>query len=157
MCWPIIDPSTSWFGIMKLATPEVQVVRKTKEIIEVILDKPSECIEQLFNKSWLSFYPSGKSIIYDNGSKFKLFFESVCEELSLERAPTTINNPQANSLLERTHKLCSNMIRTSSLDMQNTCTPEIINELIANIGWVIFSTHYNVLGSLPGAEIFGRD
>ena len=157
MCLTMIDPATSWFEIVELPTTEVQVVRDGKEVVEVILDKSSSCIARLFNKSWLSRYPRAKYITYDNGSEFKLFFEQICEQYSLKRKPTTIKNPQANAILERVHAVCSNMIKTSNLDMQDTCTPEMVDELIANIGWAIRATYHTLLGSSPGAAIFGRD
>ena len=49
------------------------------------------------------------------------------------------------------------MIRTSSLDMSDTCTSEMIDELLTNVSWVIRSTHHTVLGTTPGAAIFERD
>ena len=49
------------------------------------------------------------------------------------------------------------MIQTSSLDMSNTCTSEIIDKLLTNVGWAIRSTHHTVLGTTPGAAIFERD
>ena len=49
------------------------------------------------------------------------------------------------------------MLRTSGLDMQDTCTPEMIDELVANTGWVICTTYHTLLGSSPGAAIFSRD
>ena len=131
--------------------------KNNKEITEVIIDKTSACVARLFNKSWLSRYPRAHSIVYDNGSEFKLFFENLCEEYSLTRKPTTIKNPQANSVLERVHQVISNMMRTASLDMQDTCSPEIIDEYISNVGWAIRSTHHTMLGTSPGAAIFGRD
>ena len=68
-----------------------------------------------------------------------------------------IKNPQANAILEHVHTICSDMIGTSSLAVQNTCTSEMIDELVANIGSEICSTYHILLGSLPGAAIFGRD
>ena len=68
-----------------------------------------------------------------------------------------IKNPQANAILERIHQVVTNMMRTSSLDMHDTCTPDMIDDCISNIGWAIRSTHHTVLGSTPGAAIFNRD
>ena len=106
---------------------------------------------------WLSHYPRANSIIYDNGSELKLFFEDLCESYSLKRKPTTIKNPQSNAILERVHAVISNMIRTSSLDMSDTCTSDDIDELLTNVGWAIRATHHTVLGTAPGSAIFGRD
>ena len=48
------------------------------------------------------------------------------------------------------------MMQTFSLDMQDTCTPDMIDNFIANVGCNFFSTHHSVLGSTPGAAIFNR-
>ena len=159
MCLTIIDPATSWFEIVELPNTELTYVREedNKKIKEVIIDKSSKSVASLFSKSWLSRYPRARSVIYDNGSEFKLFFENLCNSFGLTRKPTTIKNPQANAILERIHQVVTNMMRTSSLDMQDTCTPDMIDEFIANVGWAIRSTHHTVLGSSPGAAIFGRD
>ena len=49
------------------------------------------------------------------------------------------------------------MVRTANTDMQDTCKPEMLDEIITNVGWAIHSTHHTVLGTLPGAAVFGRD
>ena len=157
MCLTMIDPATGWFEIVELPIAEVSYVRKGEEVVEVIIDKSSKCIARLFNKTWLSRYPKAMSIIYDNGSEFKLYFEQLCDSYSLKRKPTTVKNPQANAILERMHAVLSDMIRTSELDMQETCTPEMIDDVITNVGWAIRSTYHTVLGTSPGAAIFGRD
>jgi hypothetical protein len=159
MCLTIIDPATSWFEIVELPNKDIKYIREKdqEEITEVIIDKSSACVARLFNKSWLCRYPRAVSIVYDNGSEFKLFFENLCESFQLKHKPTTIKNPQANAILERIHQVVTNMMRTSSLDMQETCTPEMIDDFIANVGWAIRSTHHTVLGTTPGAAIFSRD
>ena len=159
MCLTMIDPATSWFEIVELPNKDITYIRDKdkEEIKEVIIDKSSACIARLFNKSWLSRYPRAVSIVYDNGSEFKLFFENLHESFQLKHKPTTIKNPQANAILERIHQVVTNMMRTSSLDMQETCTPDMIDDFIANVGWAIRSTHHTVLGSTPGAAIFNRD
>ena len=49
------------------------------------------------------------------------------------------------------------MIRISGIDGQETCTPQMVDELLTNITWVVCSTYHTVLKSTPGAAIFGRD
>jgi len=153
----MIDPATGWFEIVELPIAEVSYVRKGEEVVEVIIDKSSKCVARLFNKTWLSRYPKAISIIYDNGSEFKLYFEQLCDSYSLKRKPTTVKNPQANAILERMHGVLTDMLRTSNIDMQETCTPEIIDDVITNVGWALRSTYHTVLGSSPGSAIFGRD
>ena len=50
-----------------------------------------------------------------------------------------------------------NMIHTSELDIQDTCEPQMIDELLSNVGCAIRSTYHTMLSSLPGSAIFGRD
>ena len=125
-------------------------------MVEVIIDKSSSCIACLFNRTWLSRYPA-QSIVYDNGSEFKLYFEQLCESYSLKRKPTTVKNPQANAILERMHAVLSDMMRTSEVDMQETCAPEMIDDVLTNVGWAIRATYHTVLGASPDSAVFGRD
>ena len=48
-------------------------------------------------------------------------------------------------------------MQTSSLGIQEACTPGMIDTCIANVGWEIHSTHHTIPGSTPGAAIFGQD
>jgi len=142
----MIDPATGWFEIIELPTTEVTYTRdKEEDIVEVILDKSSACISQLFNKSWLSRYPRARYVTYDNGSEFKLHFRSLCDSFGIKRKPNTIKNPQANAILERIHSVLANMLRTSSIDMQDTCTPQMVDELLTNIAWAVHYIYHPVL------------
>ncbi len=64
MCLMIINPATGWFKIVEIPNADVTYVWNGKEVIEVIFDKSSTMVSQLFNKSWLSWYPRAKYIIY---------------------------------------------------------------------------------------------
>ena len=46
----MIDPATGWFEIIELSLPSVTVKREGKEITEVIIDKSSVSLANLFNK-----------------------------------------------------------------------------------------------------------
>ena len=157
MCLTMIDPATGWFEIIELPIASVTVIRKGKEIEEIILDKSSAEVSRLFNKQWLSRYPRARYIIYDNGSEFKLHFRDLCTSFGLKQKPTTVRNPQANAILERIHGVFGDMLRTSNLDMAETVTDEKVDDFITNAAWAVRSTHHTVLKSSPGAAIFGRD
>jgi hypothetical protein len=62
-----------------------------------------------------------------------------------------IKNPQANGILRCAHQVVTNTMQTSSLQMKEICTPNMIDRLIASIDWDIHSTYHIVLGSTPGA------
>ena len=101
MCLTMINQDTSWFDITELPNSDITYVKNTgEEITKVIIDKTSTCVARLFNKHWLSRYPCADSVIYDNGSKIKLFFKKIVDTYSIKHKPTTIKNPQANSILE---------------------------------------------------------
>ena len=73
------------------------------EIAE-IPDKTSARISQIFNNTWLSHYPRLRKIIFDNGNEFKKdLLLLLSRDFSIKPSPTTIKNPQANSILERVH------------------------------------------------------
>jgi hypothetical protein len=79
MALTMINPASSWFKIAKL--PVVQQLRgqtvngKELLIANEIIDKTSEHIAKLVNKTWLCRYPRCHHLIYDYGSEFKLHFK----------------------------------------------------------------------------------
>jgi len=150
----MIDPATSWFEIVEI--PTVEILNKNGEK-EVIFEKTSARISRLINKTWFCQYPRPKYIIYDNGSEFKAYFEELCDTYHVQRKPTTIKNPQANSILERIHAVIGNMLRTRELDGTDIQETDPIKQFITDAAWAIRSTHHTVLGSTPAAAIFGRD
>ena len=105
----------------------------------------------------MSHHPRAKYITYDNGSEFKLHFESLCDSFNIKRKPTTVKNPQANAIIERVHGVLGDMMRTRALDMSPTVDDTMIEDFLVDAAWAIRSTYHTVLKSTPGAAIFGRD
>jgi hypothetical protein len=109
----MINPATSWFEIVELPTvhketpvpptsdgKKVTFAENTK-VADTTFDKSSAQISNLVNKTWFSRYSRCWYLIYDNGSKFKLHFRSLCDTYGIKRKPTSVKNPQANVVLER--------------------------------------------------------
>ena len=168
MCVTMIDPATSWFEIVELPVTEFNsVTPKGKKGLKgtnthnkpkaAYFDKSSTQVGSLVNKIWFSRYPRCQVIIYDNGSEFKLNFETLCDSYGLKRKPTSIKNPQANAILERMHQVIMTMLRTTELDMANTVAPSDIADFLTDAAWAVRSTYHTVLKASPGAAIFGRD
>ena len=63
MSLTIIDLATGWFEIIELPNECIQVTRKGKEIVEVVIDKTSAQVSELSNKKWLRHYPRAKYFI----------------------------------------------------------------------------------------------
>ncbi len=130
---------------------------KKRTIEEEIFDKSSDRISRLVNKIWLCRYLRCRYLIYNNGSDFKLHFETLCDSYGIKRKPTTIKNLQANAICERVHQVLGTMMYTSELDMADSVYPADIDTFIDNAVWAICSTYHTVLKASPGAAIFGRD
>jgi hypothetical protein len=124
MCLTMIDPASSWFEIVELPvmetiTPVVtkQGTKTHKITKENYFDKTSTMISHLVNKTWFSQYPCCQHIINDNGSEFKLHFETLCDSYGIKRKPTSVKTPQANAILERVHQVIMRMLCTAEIDI----------------------------------------
>ncbi len=94
-------------------------------------------------------------MIYNNGSKIKLHFQSLCDTYGIKHKPTSVKNPQANAILEHIHAVLGNMFRTSKLDMAELVKASDIDIFFSGIAWAVCSTYHTVLKAFPGAAIFG--
>eukprot|EP00804_Cyclotella_cryptica_P005470 CCRYP_002993-RA/>CCRYP_002993-RA protein AED:0.21 eAED:0.21 QI:0/0/0/1/0/0/2/0/293 len=159
MCVTMIDPATSWFKIVELPVSQLQELdiptgtkgQRSKDT------HTSATVGNIINTTWFSHYPYSQYIIYENGSEFKLLFETLCDSYGLKRKPTSVRNPQANAILERVHQTIMAMLRTADLDMADTVSESDIADFLTNAAWAVRSTYHTVLKTSPGAAIFGRD
>ena len=113
-------------------------------------------ISDLVNKTWFSHYPHCQYIIYDNGSKFTLHFEALCESFGIKRKPASVKNPQANAILEQMHQVITTMLCTTDLDSTNIVVTRDINAYLTDAACAICSIYHTVLKASPGAAIFGQ-
>jgi hypothetical protein len=96
----MIDPATGWF-----------------EIVEAT-NKSATFIQDLFHNTWLARYPRPQFIVFDNGGKIKREFKQMCvqDNYGIEAKPITSHNPQANTIIERVHKVVNDMLRLFDLE-----------------------------------------
>ena len=158
MCLTMIDPASSWFKIVELPVadlvPTESVNRKDGKTKEAYFDKSSFMISNLVNKCWFSIYPRCRNVVYDNGSEFKLHFETLCDTYRVKHKPTSIKNLQANAILEQVHQVLMAMVRTSEIDMADSVAPSDIDVVLTDTAWAIHSIYHTVLKASPGAAIF---
>jgi hypothetical protein len=159
--------ATSWFEIAELpiSQPVLDIPMGTKghtgkgthiQQKQPYFDKSPATVSTLVNRTWFSRYPCSQYIVYDNGSEFKLHFETLCETYGLKHKPTSVKNPQANAILEQVHQTIMAMLRTSEIDMAETVTESDIADFLTNAAWAVRSTYRPVLKTSPGPAIFGR-
>jgi hypothetical protein len=130
---------------------------KITKVAEPYFDKSSVQISNLVYKTWFSRYPCCQYIIYDNGSKFKLHFQSLCNTYGIKHKQISVKNPQANAILEGIHAVLGNMSRTSELDMAKMVKPSDIEAFLSDAAWAISSTYHTVLKASSDGAIFGQD
>jgi hypothetical protein len=169
MCVTMIDPATSWFEIVELLVTQLRECdismgthgRKGlgthKQQKEPYFDKTSATVGALINKIWFCCYPHSQYIIYDNGSEFKLHFETLCDSYGFKRKPTSVKNPQVKAILERVHQTIMGMLRTADIDMADTISESDLEDFLTNAAWAVRSTYHTVLKASPGEAFFGRD
>jgi hypothetical protein len=165
----MINPATSWFKMVELPTVTQETTAppagkgkkvtldKNTKVAEPYFDKSSAQISYLVYKTWFSRYPHCWYIICNNGSEFKLHFQSLCDTYGIMHKPTSVKNPQVNAILERIYAVLGNMLRTSELNMAELVKASDINVILSDAAWAICSTYHTVLKASPGAAIFGRD
>ena len=147
-CLTIIDLATRW----------IEIVR--------VHDKSAENIALLFDRVWLCRYPRPQKVIHDQGTEFKSEFSELLDSLGIEEVTTTIKNPRANAILERTHDVFGNMLRTYDFENQwidgkdvnwGTHKTDAMDGFISAVALAMRASHHSALGTSPGALIFGRD
>ncbi len=76
--------------------------------------KESITVAEQVDKYWFCRYPQPTKIIYDRGSEFigPSFQELIKDVYQVKAKPTTVRDPQANSVLEHIHQVLANMLRT---------------------------------------------
>ena len=115
-------------------------MQKNTKVAEPYFDKSSAQISNLVYKTWFSRYPSCQYIIYNNGSKFKLHFQSLCNTYGINRKPSSVKNPQANAILEGIHAVLGNMLPTSKLNMAELVIASDIDVFLSDAAWAVRST-----------------
>ena len=140
----MIDPATSWFEIVELPVPELSecdipmgtqgrkglLTHKQKK--EPYFDKTSATVGSLINRTWFCCYPCSQYIFYDNGSEFKLHFETLSDSYGLKRKPTSVKNPQANAILERVHQMIMGMLCTVKINMADTVSESGVADFLTS-------------------------
>ena len=69
----------------------------------------------MFKTTWLSWYPCPMVCIYDQGGKFvRYHFQKMLERHGITLKPTTVKNPQSNSIFTRIHQTIGDSLRVLS-------------------------------------------
>ena len=92
-----------------------------------IPDIESRIVARALDRAWFSRYSRPVECVHDNGSEFvgiDCEFQELLQSYGVKSKLTTVRNPQANGILERTHEVIGNILRSTRLMSQNLSTFE---------------------------------
>ena len=129
--------------------------------IALIRDKTSSHIGLLFENTWLARYPMPLKCIYDQGNEFLgPGFQRVLNRHNIQRSPTGVKNPQANSIVERLHQSIANSLRVLTYAHPPRSQAEIddlINTALQTASYAAKAAIHSTMKLSPGAMCFSRD
>ena len=127
----MIDRVTSW--------PEFAIAHDASAIHNAIL----------FDKNWLCRYPRPLQVIHDNGSEFiGQEFQEMLHSYGITIKPTSVKNPQANSMIERVHLSMGDKLRATTFEGEDWFTD--VDQELQPIAWAIHSTINSSTDHTPG-------
>ena len=119
-------------------------------------DKQAVSIAKLFDQEWLCRYPRPERVIHDNGNEFiGAEFQEMIHNFDITPKPTTVKNPQANSVIERVHLTIGNRCRMEEFHFDDW--EEKVRSMFKSISWAVRSTIHSVAKFTPGQLAFGVD
>ena len=119
-----------------------------------------EAIDALDN-AWLMRYPKPARVIFDQGTEFlNADFGGHLISLGIKPVATSVANPQANAILERSHDTIKTAMRTElhenpPITIQNA--EQLVDNVFQSAAYAVCCTVHKTLGVSPGAFVFQRD
>ena len=163
VCIDLIGPWTIVVNGQVLEFKALTSIDPVTNIAELIRieNKTSKHVSEQFENSWLARYPRPNRCIHDNGGEFLGYeFQELLGRMGVQSVPTTVKNPQANSICERMHQTVGDILRV----MCHTHPPENINTANQMIDNALSTASHALrcavnatLQTSPGALIFNRD
>ena len=119
-------------------------------------DKQAVSIAKIFDREWLCRYPRPARVIHDNGTEFTgAEFQEMLSSFDIKPQPTTVKNPQANSIVERIHLTMGDRCRMEDFTYENW--EQHMHTVFKSIMWAVRSTVHSVISHTPGQLAFQRD
>ena len=102
-------------------------------------------------------YPRPRKVIFDNGNEYKKDFLPLLKGFSIKLTPTTINNHQSKTILERVHQVLVSMLRTKNLTKYDFDDMDPWISLLDLVACAIYRAHHTTLQAIPDKLVFGKD
>jgi transposase InsO family protein len=126
--------------------------------IVALKNKESITIAHSLDQVWLCRYPRPVDCLHDNGTEFvSAEFQELLQSYGILSKLTTVKNPQANGILERTHQVIGSLLHSNHLIAQDLDTVSAQQELLMPVMWAINTTFHTTLKASPAQLAFNRD
>jgi transposase InsO family protein len=126
-----------------------------------IRSKHASHVGMHFENIWLAQYPRPIKCIHDQGTEFiGADFQAVLARAGIQDVPTSVGNPQANTVCERLHQSVGNTLRIlfSTNPPANVINvAEMVDSALATALHAACSAIHRTLGVSPGGLVFHRD
>jgi len=86
-----------------------------------------------------------------------MHFMTLLKDFDIKPKPTTVENPQGNSPVERIHQVVQNMIKTKELYTIIFDLIDPLDEILSSVPWEIRASYHSTLQSTQAQLVFGRD
>ena len=139
----------------------IDTVTNLAELVRLPSRRPSsEVTARAFEINWLLRYPRPMRVVHDQGTEFKANFLAMLRTYGIDPVPTTVRNPQANAIIERSHQVVGNILRTALLEKPVATEQEaerLMDYALANACFAMRATINRTLKMSPGSLAFHRD
>ena len=81
----------------------------------------------------------------------------IRDDYGIKKKPISVQNPQANSIIERVHQTISNMIRTFEVEKNYIDDDNPWSGILSATAFAVRSTYHTTLQATPGQLVFGSD
>jgi hypothetical protein len=126
--------------------------------IAALKNKESITVACSLDQVWLCHYPRPVDCLHDNVTEFvSAEFQELLQSYGIRSKLTTVKNTQANGILECTHQVIGNLLRSSHLIAQNLDTVSAQQELLMPVMWAINTTFHTTLKASPAQLPFSCD
>ena len=81
----------------------------------------------------------------------------IKDDYGIRKSPASVQNPQANSILERIHQTIGNVIRTFKFDEKYMDPSNPFSGILAATMFATRATYHMTTRATPTQLVFGRD
>jgi hypothetical protein len=139
-CLTMIDPATGWFEIAELPAATADVVAN------------------VFEQEWLTRYPYPMEVVMDRGTEFMAEVRrTLREDYGARIKLITTRNPQANSMVERSHQTIKNMIRSQTITCKQDLEDGSWKGVLSAVRFAMRATLHTTMRATPMQLVYGRD